>query len=339
MILGITGCPGSGKSALAAEIERHGWKLVDADAIGREVVENDKAVLSELVQVFGDDILSAEGKLLRRVLGRKAFADQDLTGKLNGIVHPKLIARLHEEVRDIRLEGVNGVVDCALIFEWNIQDIFDSVICITAEKHRRKERLFTRDGRTAEEIEKIFAAQLPEDEKALRADIVIKNNSSISVMAIYGKMFSLLSGLYPDSIKRQIMPESEKSGKGPLKILIVDDEVAIRELLYEVLRREGYSTKTADSGIMALSVIEEFKPHVVLLDIRMPDMDGLQCLRRIKENYPATEVLMISGFASREIAQKSLELGAYDYMDKPISLKHLRDILKLLKISKFAELT
>jgi len=135
------------------------------------------------------------------------------------------------------------------------------------------------------------------------------------------------------------MPEFEKSGNDPLKILIVDDEVAIRDIIKELLQCEGYSTKTADSGIAALSVIDEFKPNVILLDIRMPDMDGLQCLRRIKENYPAIEVLMISGFASSEIAKKSLELGAYDYMNKPISFDHLKNTLKLLKILKFAELT
>ncbi len=135
------------------------------------------------------------------------------------------------------------------------------------------------------------------------------------------------------------MPESEKSGKGPLKILIVDDEASIRDILQELLQYEGYSIKTADSGITALSVIEEFKPHVVLLDIRMPDMDGIQCLRQIKENHPSTEVLMISGFAYGETAKKSLELGAYDYMDKPINFEHLINILKFLKSSKFAELT
>ena len=135
------------------------------------------------------------------------------------------------------------------------------------------------------------------------------------------------------------MPESEKSGKGPLKILIVDDEATIREILQELLQYEGYSTKTADSGITALSVIGEFKPHVVLLDIHMPDMDGFQCLQQIKENYPAIEVLMISAFASGETGKKSLELGAYDYMDKPVNFEHLINILKLLKSSKFAELT
>lgn len=137
----------------------------------------------------------------------------------------------------------------------------------------------------------------------------------------------------------QAMQETEKSGNGSLKILIVDDEVAIRDIIKELLQCEGYCTKTADSGITALSVIDEFKPHVVLLDIRMPDMDGLQCLRRIKENHSSTEVLMISGFASRDIAKKSLELGAYDYLNKPLSFDHLKNLLNMLKISKFAELT
>jgi len=194
MILGVTGCPGSGKSILAAEISRQGWKLIDADEIGREVVENDTAVLGELARVFGDDILTTDGKLRRRFLGKRAFAGHESTGKLNDIVHPELIARLGKTVHDIRSSDSNGVVDCALIFEWEIQNIFDRVICVTAEEHLRKERLIMRDGRSADEIEKIFAAQLQEDEKARRADIVVKNNGSIDTMIIYGKMFAQFPG-------------------------------------------------------------------------------------------------------------------------------------------------
>ncbi len=65
MIVGITGCPGAGKSVLSKAVEAHGWVLVDADDIGREVVDSDKDVLKKLSDAFGDDVIDTDGKLLR----------------------------------------------------------------------------------------------------------------------------------------------------------------------------------------------------------------------------------------------------------------------------------
>ena len=133
------------------------------------------------------------------------------------------------------------------------------------------------------------------------------------------------------------MADFENIGRETFKILVVDDEETIREMLVTYLETEGYDVGTADSGVTALQVIEEFKPQVVLLDIRMPDMDGLQCLRSIMKQNPDIAVVMMSGFVSEQIAKKTLELGAFDYINKPISLEHLMRILQLVKISKFVE--
>ena len=133
------------------------------------------------------------------------------------------------------------------------------------------------------------------------------------------------------------MADSENIGRETFKILVVDDEETVREMLVTYLETEGYDVGTADSGVTALQVIEEFKPQVVLLDIRMPDMDGLQCLRSIMKQNPDIAVVMMSGFVSEQIARKTLELGAFDYINKPISLEHLMRILQLVKISKFVE--
>ena len=192
MIIGLTGCPGSGKSVLAAELVKNGWLLVDADDMGREVVEEDPAVLTGLIDAFGRDIVNSDGVLLRRVLGKRAFADPVKTRKLNDIVHPRLIRSLREKVRSLQHSGNNTVVDCALIFEWEIQSIFDVVICVAADEQLRTERIMLRDGRSAEDVENIFSAQLPEIEKIQKADIVIKNNGSIESLNIYGKLFSCL---------------------------------------------------------------------------------------------------------------------------------------------------
>ena len=194
MIVGLTGCPGSGKSVLAAELVNNGWLLVDADDIGREVVEDDPAVLNDLITAFGSDIVDSDGVLLRRVLGKKAFADPIKTRILNDIVHPRLILNLREKVRILLNSGSNAVVDCALIFEWKIQSIFDMIICVAANEQLRKERIMLRDGRSAEDVENMFSAQLPESEKIIKAGIVVNNNGSVESLYMYGKLFSCLPG-------------------------------------------------------------------------------------------------------------------------------------------------
>ncbi len=128
--------------------------------------------------------------------------------------------------------------------------------------------------------------------------------------------------------------EQEKT----LKILVVDDEPNILEIVQSFLENEGYEVITADSGATAFTRIEEPYPQIVLLDIRMPDIDGLQCLRQIKEKYPDIQVVMMSGFATIQMARKSLEIGAFDYICKPLSFMHLKEVIQQIKITKFLEL-
>jgi len=132
-------------------------------------------------------------------------------------------------------------------------------------------------------------------------------------------------------------PESDHDRR--LKILVVDDEPGIIEVARLYLESEGYDVVTADSGVSLLSVIGEAEPNIVLLDIRMPDIDGLQCLRQIRSEYPDTEVIMMSGFATRQMAQKALELGAFDYLGKPLSFSHLIQVIEQIRITKFMEST
>jgi two-component system, NtrC family, nitrogen regulation response regulator NtrX len=106
-------------------------------------------------------------------------------------------------------------------------------------------------------------------------------------------------------------------------ILVVDDEEAIVSSLSSILQDEGYEVSVAKSGAEALKSYMADPPDLMLLDIWMPDMDGLETLRRIKEMVPNAQVMVMSGHGSIETAVKAIKLGAYDYIEKPLSLENV----------------
>jgi len=106
-------------------------------------------------------------------------------------------------------------------------------------------------------------------------------------------------------------------------ILIVDDEEAVRTSLRSILEDEGYELWEAASGAEALKIYGTDPPDLMILDIWMPEMDGLETLRRVKEFTPTAQVMMMSGHGSIETAVKAIKLGAYDYIEKPLSLENV----------------
>jgi two-component system, NtrC family, nitrogen regulation response regulator NtrX len=106
-------------------------------------------------------------------------------------------------------------------------------------------------------------------------------------------------------------------------VLVVDDEDAIVSSLSSILQDEGYEVSVAKSGVEALKIYTTDPPDLMLLDIWMPEMDGLETLRRIKELVPTAQVMMMSGHGSIETAVKAIKLGAYDYIEKPLSLENV----------------
>ena len=137
-------------------------------------------------------------------------------------------------------------------------------------------------------------------------------------------------------------------------ILIVDDEKSICKSLGSILIDEGYEILTAGSGEEAMKVIEEDPPQLVILDIWLPGIDGIETLKMIKSRYPQIRVIMISGHGTIETAVKATKLGAFDFFEKPLSMEkvilivnhvfeliHLEEENQLLKqkISQDYELT
>ncbi|MDI6790671.1 MAG: response regulator [Thermodesulfobacteriota bacterium] len=107
------------------------------------------------------------------------------------------------------------------------------------------------------------------------------------------------------------------------KILLVDDEEKMIKYLSRHLIKKGFDVSTACSGIAALEKVREQDFAVVLLDVLMPGMDGIETLREIKKIKPLTEVIMVTGHASVEVGIEGMKLGAFDYVIKPFDLTEL----------------
>ncbi|MGV8057719.1 MAG: response regulator [Smithellaceae bacterium] len=104
------------------------------------------------------------------------------------------------------------------------------------------------------------------------------------------------------------------------RILVVDDEIHIVRLLKKFLIAKAYDVYTAINGLEAIQKIKEVNPHLVLLDIIMPGMGGLDTLKEIKKTNPKIAVIMVTAVVDEELAKRALQLGADDYIYKPLDL-------------------
>lgn len=116
-----------------------------------------------------------------------------------------------------------------------------------------------------------------------------------------------------------------------VKILVVDDEIEACNALKEFLEVKGYEVYTAQDGKTALDQVQELRPQLVLLDMIMPEMHGMEVLQEIKKVDPEIGVIMVTVVTDEAQAKKALELGAYDYITKPVDLNYL-DTVVMVKI-------
>jgi DNA-binding NtrC family response regulator len=110
-------------------------------------------------------------------------------------------------------------------------------------------------------------------------------------------------------------------------VLVVDDEQEFRDITVKRLEKRGLKAKGAESGEKALEVLEHGHIDVVLLDVKMPGIDGIETLRRIRSLKPLVEVVLLTGHASVDSGIEGMKLGAFDYLMKPIELEPLMEKL------------
>jgi DNA-binding response OmpR family regulator len=113
----------------------------------------------------------------------------------------------------------------------------------------------------------------------------------------------------------------------PARVLVVDDDHATVDLLQEFLVAKGYEVLTAGDGAEALQKVKKERPQMILLDIRMPKLDGLKVLEQLRQIDQEVGVIMITAVTEEETGRKAMELGAFDYIVKPLDLPYLEQSL------------
>ena len=123
-----------------------------------------------------------------------------------------------------------------------------------------------------------------------------------------------------------------------IRILAVDDEVKMTRLLEINLKTEGYHVDKATSSKEALQMMEETTYDMVITDLKMPGMDGMELLKKIKSIYPYTQVIVITAFGTVESAVEAMRNGAFHYLTKPLNLGELKEVVrKALRMKKLEE--
>jgi dephospho-CoA kinase len=177
--VGLTGGIGAGKSEVSSRLAAQGAVVIDADAIAREVVAAGTDGLAEVIEAFGPEVLGPDGELDRPRLGDIVFADPELRGKLNAIVHPRVGARMAELEQAAR-PGAIVVHDVPLIAENGRADAYDVVVVVDVPPRTQVERLVRYRGMTRDQARARMAAQASREQRLAIAGIVIDNSSSLA---------------------------------------------------------------------------------------------------------------------------------------------------------------
>jgi dephospho-CoA kinase len=179
MLIGLTGQIGAGKTTAAMILKSLGASVIDADKIGREVVDRSPAIRNKLARRFGTDILDRRGNLKRQRLASMAFASEEARTALNSIVHPHLLKELRQQTRSARKTHEIVVIDAALLVFWQMDSEVDFVLVIHASRESRLKRM-ARRGISASDALARQRSQLSFRDFQQCADRVILNNGTES---------------------------------------------------------------------------------------------------------------------------------------------------------------
>jgi len=181
LVVGLTGSIGTGKSTVAAMLAARGAWIVDADRIGHALQEPGTACHRQIAEAFGAEILEPDGRIDRRRLGARVFADPDARRRLEAIMHPAIWEACEREVRRAEAAGAPfSVVDAALILEAGQRHRFDVIVVVAAPEEVQMQRLAAQRGLSEAEVRQRQQSQWSPAVKAAHADVVIDNGGDLS---------------------------------------------------------------------------------------------------------------------------------------------------------------
>jgi CheY-like chemotaxis protein len=250
---------------------------------------------------------------VEHLLGQKdpwAAGLYDIVIPMNKIVHDDAVRlicdNLKSSVLTVSEDSLKAVADFALASEVNLK--------LAMEGHDVS--VSAKDGIVVMEINKhvMMLASLEEELKRLAR----------AIPGVKGAETKVGPGYYQSDVYRKFdfdLPQ-------PSKVLLVDDERDFVEALSERLQMRDYSSAVVYGGEEALSIVEEDEPEVMVLDLKMPGIDGLEVLRRVKEKHPNVEVIVLTGHGSEDVARLCAELGACAYLEKPVDIEKLTQAMQ-----------
>lgn len=180
-VIGLTGGIASGKSLVAAFLKQLGAEIIDADAVGHQVIMPGKPAYGDLIETFGRTILNEDGTVDRKKLGAVVFDDPEKLRLLNKITHLRIFIEIEEKLNSIRgaLPHTVVVVEAALLFEIGLDSLVDEIWVVEADPEVQVRRLMKRNNLTEEEAWDRVNAQMPSVSRIARADRVVYNNSGV----------------------------------------------------------------------------------------------------------------------------------------------------------------
>jgi dephospho-CoA kinase len=204
LCFGLTGGVACGKTTLARYFQDLGAHIIDADCVGHELIEPGHVAYQEIFERFGKEILDSGGRIDRKKLGSKVFADSQQLRLLNAIVHPRIIARTQELAAEQRRPNPHAVVilDAALIFESGLDSTLRKVMVAWCRPEQQMERLMAKTGLSREDAERRIQAQMPVEEKRRRADYLIDCSGTLEQSRAQAE------AIYPEL--RRIVEEAQR---------------------------------------------------------------------------------------------------------------------------------
>ena len=177
-VICLTGGMASGKSTAARYLQQLGAHVIDADLLGHRVYEPGLPAHDRIPKVFGAEVLAADGRIDRKVLGAKVFGDPDALKRLTDIVWPAIRALAAQEIEQARRARTAPVIvlEAAVLFEAGWQDLGDEVWVVRVDRETAMARACARDGATPEAVARRLNAQLSDADRAIRAQVVIDND-------------------------------------------------------------------------------------------------------------------------------------------------------------------